>query len=518
VAPEYHVSNDQVADMLRAMVTDSRLTTRAMRAQQKASDNLGQLFDLLSYQKGQAILGMLERWLGETTFRDGVRRYIDAHVEGNATASDLWATLSKAAGHDVGAVAGSFLDQAGVPIVTVEPLGGSRVRLSQRRFVTHGSPPLTVWKIPVTLRYAVGERVLTQNLLLSEAEQTFELEGGGAPGWIHPNADELGYYRWSVPAPMRDELARGARARLSIRERVGYLGNLRALLIDGQVKSDEYFRALARFARDQDPEVLAAVVEGLNASRNPFVDARTRPAFAAYVRRALGPALERIGLEPRKGEAPRLTLLRPQLMLALAEDGEDPKLRRLARDQVAAWLKEPAAVDPSLQEAVLAMAAVGGDSLLFGTYRSRFERAQTPTDRARLLNAFAHFDDPALARRALDYALTGPLRPQELTTIASTMRERPELQDLVFQWTLDHYDAVAKRIPPSTVAALPRQATGCSLERVSRAREFFSGSRAPVGTDKELDRLEATAQECVSLHEREGEAVTVAWSQAFAGN
>jgi hypothetical protein len=184
---------------------------------------------------------------------------------------------------------------------------------------------------------------------------------------------------------------------------------------------------------------------------------------------------------------------------------------------VAAYFKDPSVLHPSLQEATLAMAAVGGDSLLFETYRTRFEKAKTPTDRLRLLNALAHFDHPALARRSLDYALTGPLRPQEITQIAATMRERPELQELVFQWTMDHFDTLAARIPPSFVSTLPRQASGCSLERVSRARQFFSGPvRAPVGTDKELDRLESATQECVALHEREGDAVTAAWDQAFA--
>jgi hypothetical protein len=273
---------------------------------------------------------------------------------------------------------------------------------------------------------------------------------------------------------------------------------------------------LATFAGDTEPDGLQAGLDGVNASRNPFVNAKTRPAFAAYVRRTLAPTLDRIGHEPKKGEPAAITVLRPKLMVALAEDGEDPELRARAREQVAAYFKNPSSVPPAIQEAMLIMAATNGDSSLFEAYCSALEKAKTPTDRLRLLNALAHFDDPSLARRVLDYSLTGPLKPQELIQIPQIMRERPELQDLVFQWTMDHFDALAARIPPSYVSALPRQASGCSLERVSRARGFFSGPvRAPVGTDKELDRLESATQECVALSEREGDAVTVAWDQAF---
>ena len=520
VAPEFHVSNDQVSEMLRAMVFDSRLTTRAMRAQQPAGGNLSQIFDLLSYQKGQAILTMLERWLGPEAFRKGVRAYIAKHALGNATAADLWDALSKASGRDVGTVAGSFLDQPGVPIVTVEPLGGGRVRLSQRRFVSHGDArPKASWKIPVTLRYAMGEQTFTQSVLLAEPEQVVDLQGGGTPGWIHPNADELGYYRWSVPSPMLSELASGAASKLTVRERVGFVGNLRGLLLDGQVHGDRYYQLLAGFAHDPEPEVLAAVVDALVASRNPFVTAETRQAFADYVRRTLGPALDRIGFEPKPGEPQRVTVLRPQLMLILANDGQDQRVLERGRALATAYLKDPAGVDPSLQEVSLSIAALGGNAELFETYRTRFESARTPTERGRLLNALGHFVDPELARQALRYAVEGPLRPQEILTVASLMTDlRPELQDIVFQWTLDHYDYIATHVPPSRVSALPRQAAGCSPERVKKAREFFSGPRAPVGTDKELARVEAGVQECVGLHGREANAVARAWSPESRAN
>ena len=516
VAPEYRAGTDQVNEMLRAMVVDSRLTTRAMRSQLKATDNLTSVFDLLSYQKGQAILTMLERWLGEDRFRAGVRDYIATHANGNATAADLWKALSKAAVQDVGVVASSFLEQPGVPIVTVELLGGAKVKLTQRRFVSHGSArPAATWKIPVTLRYAMGERTYTQNVLLTEASQTVELQGGATPGWIHPNADELGYYRWSVPSAILTTLADNASAKLSVRERVGFVGNLRALLLEGQVRGDLYYGLLSVFGRDPAPEVTSAVIEALNASRNPFVTPKTRPAFADYVRRTLGPALDRIGLDPKPDEPQRVTVLRPTLMLLLAADGEDPRVLEKGRAMAAAYMKDPASVHASLQEVSLAIAALRGDAALFESYKTRFESAATPTERSRYLNALAYFVDPAVAKKSLGYAVAGKLRPQEIMSVANIMVGlRPELHDVIYQWMVDHYDYIAAHIPPGSVANLPRAAAGCSLERISRARAFFSQpAHAPVGTDKELDRVEAGVQECVALHEREGENVARAWAQ-----
>ena len=46
-------------------------------------------------------------------------------------------------------------------------------------------------------------------------------------------------------------------------ERVGYLGNLSALLAGGQVHGDEYARWLSQFANDSTPEVLTSLMSGI---------------------------------------------------------------------------------------------------------------------------------------------------------------------------------------------------------------------------------------------------------------
>ena len=73
-----------------------------------------QAFDEITYQKGQAVIRMLEAYLGAEGFREGIRRYLRAHAYGNATTADLWAQLAAASGQPVAPVATSFTDQPGV--------------------------------------------------------------------------------------------------------------------------------------------------------------------------------------------------------------------------------------------------------------------------------------------------------------------------------------------------------------------------------------------------------------------
>ena len=48
--------------------------------------HLEQMADALAYQKGQAVLGMFESWIGNETFRKGVMGYLKAHETQGVTA------------------------------------------------------------------------------------------------------------------------------------------------------------------------------------------------------------------------------------------------------------------------------------------------------------------------------------------------------------------------------------------------------------------------------------------------
>src|SRR5439155_25685080 len=120
-----------------------------------------------------------------------------------------------------------------------------------------------------------------------------------------------------------------------------------------------------------------------------------------------------------------------------------------------------------------------------------------------------NFSDSAVVTRVLHYTLQGPLRPQELTAVMGAIyAARPEFRERLFEWMLANYAAISTRIPPYYVSSLPRYAGGCSLERINRARGFFSQpARRSPGTMRQMEKTASSVNDCLSLHEREGDAV-----------
>ena len=62
-------------------------SSHAIRAEVKNAQEAGESFDAITYEKGGAILRMIEGYLGEDRFREGIRLYMRKYRESNAVAS-----------------------------------------------------------------------------------------------------------------------------------------------------------------------------------------------------------------------------------------------------------------------------------------------------------------------------------------------------------------------------------------------------------------------------------------------
>lgn len=71
---------------------DALRCTHAVHA--RDATDVNQLFDAISYSKGASIIRMLERWLGEDVFRQGLQKYFKGFAYTNTVKDDLWSALA----------------------------------------------------------------------------------------------------------------------------------------------------------------------------------------------------------------------------------------------------------------------------------------------------------------------------------------------------------------------------------------------------------------------------------------
>jgi alanyl aminopeptidase len=516
VHPELRVLMTDLQRAQHQLRMDARPSTKPIRRPIESTEQLMEGVQL-TYAKGRMVLGMFEGWMGAETFRRGVLDYLEEHAWGNAEAADLWRALDGASGSDVSGAMAGFLEQPGFPLVRVEPLGDGRVRIAQSRFHNLGvDVDDMTWRVPMVLRWSDGTAAHRRSVLL-EGESTEVRLQDGPPAWVLPNGGGTGYYRWWMPPESIAKLAAVSAAELVPEERAELLGNLEALLDAGEIDGATYVRALGEFRDDPDPLVLTSVAAGVATIQNVFVTPELEPDFAAWVRATLGPGLERVGRAPRPDEAEAVSLVRPTLLATLAEWGQDLDVRAWCREQAAAYLDDPAGVDPSVAATVLRVAAIYGDRELYDTLRSRYETAESASEAQRFLGAVCSVRDPEVVDDMLTWALSA-LRPDQLGTLRASVSATEEGQARFFDFIRATYDELADRLPQPFVAMLAYSGGGCSLERLAAAREFFlTPERAVQGTEAAMARVEDQVRDCVSLREREGEAVAAELRRFAAG-
>ena len=118
--PEWHMEINELNSYQRAMENDSLVSARRVRQPIESNDDIANAFDSITYSKGSALLNMFENYMGADRFREGVRRYLTKYAWKNATSADFLGAL---AGNDtsISSAFSSYLDQPGVPLVTVMP-------------------------------------------------------------------------------------------------------------------------------------------------------------------------------------------------------------------------------------------------------------------------------------------------------------------------------------------------------------------------------------------------------------
>src|SRR5438132_1260536 len=174
-----------------AMEGDARSTTHAIQQPVANESDANSAFDDITYRKGQSFLRMLESFLREDVFRDGVRRYIAAHQYSNSTTADLWNALSGASGKPVSEIAAAWTEQPGFPVVMMKR-DGEKVSLSQERFtINFPNAPALEWKIPLTY-FVVGENKIESRLMTGKIDS---LPSVPTDRVIKLNANGAGNYR-----------------------------------------------------------------------------------------------------------------------------------------------------------------------------------------------------------------------------------------------------------------------------------------------------------------------------------
>ncbi len=443
--PEWNAILGTVNSRERAMERDAIETTHPIVQKVETVEQAAQAFDAISYSKGEAVIRMLEGYVGEDAWREGVRSYMKKHAYANTVSDDLWQAVETAAKQPVTAIARDFTLQPGVPMIRVESAicreGKTTLQLTQGEF-TRDRPdkkPLA-WRVPVTAR-----------LLGASAMRRHVVTGGKAAmtvngcGPIVVNAGQSGYYRTLYAPAQFGEIAQGF-AKLPAIDQLGILSDSWALGLAGLQPSPDVLKLALATPTNADPQVwgrVAMILDRLNAYYEGEGERQARLRTFAITR--LAPVLERVGWTADRNEPDTVAILRARLIETLSALG-DTKVIAEARRRYAAGDEQ--SIPPALRKTILGVVARHADGATWDRLHAAARSEKTPLVKDQLYALLSATEDEALARRALELALTDePGTTNSPAMIAEVAKLHP---DLAFDFALAHMDVIDQRVDASS--------------------------------------------------------------------
>jgi aminopeptidase N len=463
--PEWNTRLEAVGTRERAMSRDSVAGTHPVVQHVETVEQANQAFDAITYSKGESVIRMLEAYVGENAWRNGVRAYMKANAYGNTASDDLWKQIEKAAGKPVTAIAHDFTLQPGVPLIKVgEPScrnGMTTVPLTQAEFA-RDRPEKTplAWRVPVIAQIAGNAKQAAT--LVTGGKGTITVPGCGA---VIVNAGQTGYYRTLYSSADFARLA-GGFANLAPIDQVGLLADSGALGLAGLQSAADVLDLVKATPAGADPAVWSQIAGMLNGIHMRYReqaaggDTTRQRRFDAFAIARLTPLMAQVGWTARPGEPSAVAKLRNRLIVVLSELG-DANVIAEARRRYAALATDPNAVPGPLRKTVMGVVAQHADAATWDQLHAAAREEKSPLVRDQRYTLLATTEDRALAMRALQLALTDePGLTLSASMISAVAMRYP---DMAFDFAIANLAKINDRVDASSRSRyLARLASGSS--------------------------------------------------------
>jgi aminopeptidase N len=511
--PEWNIPQIVAAHEQATLDYDAAPTTHPIRAHAaNTPDEINQLFDAISYEKASEVLLTVENYVGPEVFRKGVHAYLTAHEYANATAQDFWNAQTEASHKPVDKIMESLVTQPGVPILIFGTPAGGQVSVQQQRFYLNPKvkPDLTEkWTLPVCFKSSSGQdcQVLTPETSTMRIPST---------GLFHANAGATGYYRIAYPEPVYKKLAANAETQLTPPERISLAGDEWALVRANRATVGDYLNLVEALKSDPNASVIGSAAGAITTIQERLAaNTQQRAEVAAWIRRTFSAEYARLGA-PAPGDSPNKRRLRATLFGLLGYDGDDPAVIAQAKQITEQYIQNPAATDPTLSQSAMSIAARNGNAELFDTLQHIYETSTNPELQIGALRLLAQFEDPALEKRALEYAISGKVRNQDAAIQLSYALQIPAERKLAWNFVQSHWPKVKALLTPEMGEILVSSAGSfCTASDRDDVQSFYSTHQV-AASSLSLKHAVEQIDGCIELRQSQ-DANLKTWLQAQPG-
>ncbi|CAN7984588.1 unnamed protein product [Ixodes hexagonus] len=433
-----------------ALDLDSLQTSHPVSARVHDPAEIDALFDSISYNKGAAIIAMLESFLGSGQLRRGLSLYLNTYRFSNARTSNLWDAFTNVTSGlvDVAEVMDTWTRQKGYPVVRVALSPSGQLVLSQRRFrlvpsqsdVAAELPPELGyrWFVPLSLRTDVPR---THLFWMNRTD--VRVHFAERPPWVKANVNQTGFYRVNYEASNWAALGQQLHTQheaLSASDRAGLLDDAFTLARARELNVSVAMDLSGYLSRERDFAPWATALPHLLELYRLAEDSPWQPLLQKHLLALLGPAVQALGWQDEGSHLERK--LRAELLLAALELGDLRVLGEAGR-LFTLWAQGRQQIAANLKDVVYRAGVMRGGRREWDLCWGRYLSSQVPSEKALLLQALGATRDLWQLQQYLQLSLDQDrIKAQDVHTVVGVVSANPIGHLVAWHFLKTHWDAI----------------------------------------------------------------------------
>src|SRR3989344_2659988 len=426
--PEWKVWNDYLSNELSTgLFKDSLKTTHPIEVEIKNTEEMSDIFDEISYQKGGSVLRMLEAHMGEESFRLGVSNYLKGHSYSNTTAIDLWNSLDNVnKDKKVKEMMKYWISEPGFPLVKIERMK-TGIEISQERCNKKTSQ---VWPIPLS----ICTEDICYNILLEKKKEIHQIK----EEYLKSNHEQFGFYRTKYSLELLKNLGLMVKEKkLNEQDRWGAQNDLWALCNLNQEEVRNYLEFLKNYLDEDNYNILSEISSSIRKLERLYYHESGWQNSKEKIINIMLPTykriLEELGWNKVEEELVESTFLR-NLCISFCGFAEDKST--IAQAQ-AIFAKKEIEIDTA--NSIYSIVAQNGGDSAYKEMLDRYLESKDIESKTKLLMGLYQFRDQKILKKALDFSLTDKVRAQDLRYVFQIILANPVTQNVMLDWAKSNW-------------------------------------------------------------------------------
>ena len=481
-----------------ALEIDSLENSHAIEVEVNHPDEINETFDMVSYEKGTAIVRMISEYIGEDKFREGLRYYLKKHSYKNTKTIDLWDAFEIVSKKPVKKIMNSWTKQAGFPLVTLTDSTKSGLKIKQEKFfssrVTRAKNKNNkLWQIPILYKTAnTNKKILFNKKNIELHENIIE----------KINTDETSFLKVQYDKNTLSNIKKNIEKKhINTRDRLGIIRDTFALTEGGYMKTSDVLQLSLSYKNEDEYIVWTEIAYWTNKIYNLIANEPFLDKYKKYALSLFSPLAEKTGFEKKYQEESSHTLLR---ILAISQAGfyGDKKIIKEAKKIFSNKILKP--IDPDMRSIIYNIVAQNGGIKEWKIFKELYKKETLNEEKERLSRALTQFTDIKILEKTIEFVNSKEIKDQDAPFLIAAIWNNKYGQNLTWNFIKKNWGNILKKyggnglLLSKVMFILGNHTTQKDLRD---AKKFFSKNIAP-GADRTLKQAyEKIASNVAWLHD-----------------